>query len=250
METGLIEVEGIKIHYRLRGDGEPLLLLHGFTGASTDWQWVFEEPPIGYKLLEVDLRGHGLTTSSSHDFTFRQCAKDVIGVLSALKLKSIKAIGFSGGGQTLLHIATTAPEFIDSMVLVSSGHYFPDAARKYMTASTIESKSDADWQEMRRKHLHGDEQIRSLWSIGHSLKYSHEDVNFNTITLSLIKNKTLLVFGDRDPLYPIEIPIEMYKSIPNSYLWIVPNEGHAPIFGAAAPRFRKTALSFLNNEWS
>jgi pimeloyl-ACP methyl ester carboxylesterase len=250
MKEGLVEVEGIEIYYRFRGDGEPLLLLHGFTGAGTDWRWVFDEPPNGYKLLEVDLRGHGRSTNSSQNFTFRQCAKDVIALLCELNLNSIKAIGLSGGGQTLLHIATSEPEFIDSMILVSAGHYFPDAARQYMAASTIESKSDADWQEMRQRHLHGDAQILSLWSIGQSLKDSYEDVNFNTSTLSQIVAKTLLVFGDRDPLYPIEIPIEMYKSIPDCYLWIVPNGGHNPIFGAVAPIFRKNAISFLNNEWS
>ena len=46
---------------------------------------------------------------------------------------------------------------------------------------------------------------------------------------------TLIVYGDRDPLCPVEMSIEMYRAIPRSALWIVPNGGHGPIFFDAAP---------------
>ena len=51
--------------------------------------------------------------------------------------------------------------------------------------------------------------------------------------------------GDRDPLYPVEMALDIYRAIPSSALWVVPNGGHGPIFFAAAPQFVQTALSFL-----
>jgi pimeloyl-ACP methyl ester carboxylesterase len=63
--------------------------------------------------------------------------------------------------------------------------------------------------------------------------------------LSRIAAETLIVFGDRDPLYPVSLAVELYDAIPRSYLWVVPNGGHGPVFHAAAPQFASTALGFL-----
>jgi pimeloyl-ACP methyl ester carboxylesterase len=53
------------------------------------------------------------------------------------------------------------------------------------------------------------------------------------------------VFGDRDFLYPVSVAVELRESIPRSWLWVVPNGGHGPVFGDDAPLFEKTALAFL-----
>ena len=52
--------------------------------------------------------------------------------------------------------------------------------------------------------------------------------------------------GDRDPLYPVEISVEMAKAIPQSSLWIVPNSGHGAVIGEKWPEFLKTAAAFLS----
>ena len=54
--------------------------------------------------------------------------------------------------------------------------------------------------------------------------------------------------GDRDPLYPVEMAVDMYRAIPRSALWVVPKGGHGPIFFDAAPQFGQTALSFLRTQ--
>ena len=54
--------------------------------------------------------------------------------------------------------------------------------------------------------------------------------------------------GDRDRFFPVSIPVEMYRSIPRSYLWLVPNGGHVPIIEHAAA-FAQTALQFLRGDW-
>ncbi len=63
----------------------------------------------------------------------------------------------------------------------------------------------------------------------------------------LVSARTLIVHGDRDPLYPVELALEMYRSIPGSALWVVPNGGHGPIFGPLAAPFVGTAMAHLTS---
>src|ERR1019366_3125641 len=73
---------------------------------------------------------------------------------------------------------------------------------------------------------------------------SYDDMNFTAADLSKITACTLLVQGDHDPFYPIEISREMAKSIPRSSLWVVPNGSHVPI-GGRLPEFLERTLTFL-----
>ena len=70
-------------------------------------------------------------------------------------------------------------------------------------------------------------------------------MNFTRPYLSTVSARTLIVHGDRDQFFPVEIPLEMYRSIPNAQLWIIPQGGHVPIFDPLVP-FAPTALRFLN----
>jgi pimeloyl-ACP methyl ester carboxylesterase len=147
----IISVNGLQLHYEERGDGDPMLLLHGGTGIGSDWQAVFTGgDPDGFRVIVPDLRGHGRSTNPSRAFTFRQAALDMFALLDHLDITRVKAIGLS-------------------------------------------------------------------------------------------------MHGDRDPLYPVELALEMYRAIPSSALWIVPNGGHGPIFGAMAGPFVETALAHLRH---
>jgi pimeloyl-ACP methyl ester carboxylesterase len=103
-----------------------------------------------------------------------------------------------------------------------------------------------EWEIMRKRHKLRDEQIVALWDWARGMKDSHDDMNFTPTALSRITASTLIVYGDRDPLYPIEMAVEMYRAIPRSALWVVPNGGHGPVFFDAAPQFAKAALKFLH----
>src|SRR5262245_65640970 len=73
-----VAVNGVDLNYQAAGDGAPLLWLHGFMGAGLDWQYIFREPPAGFRLIAPDLRGHGASTNPSGEFSFRQAAHDVL----------------------------------------------------------------------------------------------------------------------------------------------------------------------------
>lgn len=237
------------MHVELRGDGEPLLLLHGGGGAGVNWRLVFDTPPDGYRLIVPDLRGHGRSTNPSRLITFGQLGLDVLALLDELQIARCKAIGMSLGAKTLLHAATLQPSRFEAMVLVSAAPYFPEATRAFMRAAAAAAHSEQEWALMRKWHVLGDDQIRALWEMPRQFADNREDMNFTPERLATIAARTLIVHGDRDPLYPVVLAAEMRAAIPRSYLWVVPNSGHGPIFGELTAPFIKTALTFLSGGW-
>ncbi len=244
-----ITVNEMQMYYILHGEGEPLLLLHGYTGSSGDWTFLFEDLAREYRLIIPDLRGHGRSTNPSHEFTYRQVALDVFALLDYLGVERFKAVGLSLGGNALLHMATQQPGRVEAMVLASAASYYPEQARLFMRDYTMDRFPDAERQRMRRVHIRGDEQIRELFRHGQSFKDNYDDMNFTPPYLSTITARTLIVYGDRDPLLPVHIALEQYAAIPHSYLWIVPNGSHLPVFNNPYVPFMTTVLPFLRGDW-
>ncbi len=127
-------INGIQMYYEIRGEGEPLVLLHGFTGAGSDWRYVFDLDDLAktWRLIIPDMRGHGGSTNPSGEFTHRQSALDMFALLDHLKIDKFKAIGLSGGGNSFLHMAVPQPSRVDAMVVISATTHFPDQARAIM----------------------------------------------------------------------------------------------------------------------
>lgn len=246
--TTTANVNGIQLYYRDHGAGEPLLLLHGFTGSGDDWQHVFPQPLAGFRVIVPDLRGHGRSTNPSGTFRFADVARDLFALLDRLGISRVKAIGMSAGAKTLLHMATQQPDRITAMVIVSGTPRFPDQARAIMRTMTEETRSSAEWEEMRGRHQLGDDQIRALWRHAREFADDREDMNFTAPSLAAIQARTLIVHGDRDPLYPVELAVELLRGIPRASLWVVPNGGHGPIFGEQAAPFASTAAAFLSTQ--
>jgi len=101
-------------------------------------------------------------------------------------------------------------------------------------------------QEMYRECAQrGDEQIRQLIAQFNAMHDDHDDMSFTAQSLSTIAARTLVVHGDRDRFFPVEVPVGIYRSIPNAALWIVPGGDHVPIYDSTVP-FTSTALRFLD----
>lgn len=242
----LVQLNDFDCYYERIGQGKPLLLLHGSSGIGHNWNAIFHHgPPRGFQLIVPDLRGHGRSNNPSGIFSFPQFAQDVFALLDYLAISSCAAIGMSLGAKILLHLATQQPERIEDMVLVSAAPYFPEQAREVMRRLAPETRSEEDWRQMRAWHTQGDEQIKALWNMEHNFKDCYQDLNFTPAYLSTIRAKTMIVHGDRDPLYPLELALSLYQSIPKSYLWVVPNAGHIPIYGDVRQSFIETTMAFL-----
>lgn len=245
-----VALDDMEMFYESRGDGTPLLLLHGGLGIGADWRHVFPTDPVGYRVIVPDLRGHGRSTNPGGTFTFRQCAADVIALLDHLELTEVAAIGLSMGAKTLLHVATRQPDRVGAMALVSATPYFPAAVRSMMakyTPAAFDALTTEERAALRARHVGGDDQVRQLYAMTHGFATSYDDMAFTPPLLATIRARTLIVHGDRDPLYPVELALELYRSIPRAALWVVPNGGHGPIFGALAPAFAQAALAHLQH---
>ncbi|MGD0435501.1 MAG: alpha/beta hydrolase [Bryobacteraceae bacterium] len=247
--THTTSVNGIEMYYETYGQDEPLVLLHGFLGSGADWGQVFKGAPDGYRSVIPDLRGHGRSTNPTGAFTMRRSAEDVLALLDALNIQRCKGIGVSAGAQTLLQMAAMKPDRVEAMVLVSGAHYFPEQARAIMRTVSPFNQSEEEWHVMRQRHKQGDDQIRALWKQANTFKDSYEDMTFTPPQLATIKARTLIVQGDHDPFYPVSLAVELFNAIPRSYLWIVPNGGHGPIFGERSAAFVETCLAFLRGAW-
>ncbi len=244
-----LAVNDMQMYYVSHGEGEPLVLLHGFTGSSGDWKLFLPDLAQGYRLIIPDLRGHGRSTNSLPTFTFRQAALDVFALLDYLGIGQCKAIGLSNGGNVLLHMATQQPERIAAIVLVSAVSYYPEQARTIMRAYTTDNLTDDEWRVLRQRHQHGDEQIRALFRQGRAFADDFQDMSFIPPRLATITARTLIVSGDHDPLVPVSIAVELFSAIPHSYLSIIPNGGHLPVFYDRRESFIKTVVPFLRGGW-
>ena len=237
-------LNGIELYFELHGTGEPVLLLHGFSGSSQDWAAVASDWSRDFQLIVPDLRGHGRSSVLATPFRHADASADILGLLDHLNVNTCKGLGVSGGGNVLLHMATRQPKRVEAMVLVSATPYFPAQARTIMRQYRDRLPPE-QWEVLRRRHPAGDTQIESLLASTMAFADSYDDMNFTPPYLSTIQARTLIVQGDRDPLYPVELSVEMAKAIPRSSLWIVPDAGHGPVSGARWPEFLKTAAEFL-----
>ena len=245
------DVNGYRMHYELDGDpsGEPLLWLHGWTGTGHDWKYIFKEPPGGSRLIGPDIRGNGASTGFQGTHSFRQSASDMFALLDRLGIPRIKAIGLSGGGITLLHMATQQPDRIEAMVVISAPPYFPEQARTIQRQFSFDLLGETEQTAMLERSKGGQKQIDWLMAQTRSMANTHTDVNFTSSLLETITARTLIVFGDADPLYPVRLAFELRESIPRAALWIVPNGGHGPVFGSNAKLFTEIASDFLGGDW-
>ena len=243
------QINGIEMYYEVYGEGEPLVMLHYFGGSGTIWKPFVPEFSKHYKLVIPDLRGHGRSSILTGKFTHKQSALDVYALLDQLGIKEFRGIGTSTGGMTLLHMATQQPDRVKAMVVVGATPYWGEPCREIMRAAKWDDVTPAELEESRKVHRRGDEQIQAIVKQFHDFQFSYDDMNFTPPYLSTIKARTLIMHGDRDKFFPVDIPVTMYRSIPQSYLWIVPNGGHTFLHDEAHASYADGLLRFFKGEW-
>ena len=249
-EKHRIEMNGAQIAYVDVGQGDPLLLLHGFGEHSGTWEPLVAELSKEYRLVIPDLRGHGESTNPLPNFTHGDAARDVSGLLDELELTEVRAVGFSSGGMVLLHMATAEPERFTALALVGTTPYLPEGAREIMRGLDAEAMPMAQLDAMGL--VHGDTaQARLLLRQFVDMEDSYSDINFTPPLLSTITAHTLVIHGDRDPFFPVSIPVGVYEAIPESFLLVFPNLGHEPFPRDTAGRryYVESLLRFFRGEW-
>jgi pimeloyl-ACP methyl ester carboxylesterase len=240
-----VQVNGVSIYYETYGKGSPLVLLHGFTQNHCIWYNLIDSLSSDYMLIIPDMRGHGKSTNPNGKFTHHDSALDIYALLDKLGIDKLDAIGYSSGGITLLHMATQQPDRISNLVLISTSSYYSNSARQILRSFTYENLNAQQLSYFRSIHERGDEQIKQILSQLNNFADTYNDLNFTTPYLSTIKSRTLIILGDSDPLFSIEEALNMHRSIPNSSLWIVPNQDHNLI--TTTTLWQTSSLSFIRH---
>jgi pimeloyl-ACP methyl ester carboxylesterase len=114
---------GVRIHYRDQGDpnGEPIVLVHGFAASLYDWQDWAQRLDGHYRVISLDLPGHGLTSAPKG---YRPHMDDLVGTVDALTtrlgVKHFVLVGNSMGGGVAWNYALQHPDRLDGLVLEDS----------------------------------------------------------------------------------------------------------------------------------
>jgi 3-oxoadipate enol-lactonase len=121
-----ITVDGVRLacHVWGRADAPPLVLLHGLGGQASGWDAVAPELARSFRVLAVDLRGHG-DSDRPGDYSFELMRDDVLGVLDQLGLDRVNLLGHSMGGTVAYLIAQQEPGRIARLVLEDTPPPFP-----------------------------------------------------------------------------------------------------------------------------
>jgi len=121
---------------------------------------------------------------------------------------------------------------VNAMVVISAPAVFPPQARAIQRTFSEAMLSDSERARMRVRHRRAG-QFELLIAQVHAFADGDEP-GLTPTDLRTISADTLIVFGDHDPLYPVSLAFDVHAAIPSSYLWVVPNGGHGPVFGAGA----------------
>ena len=105
-----VDAGGLRVHVAEAGEGEPLVLLHGWPQHWWCWRHVVPLLSGRYRLVMPDLRGHGWTGAPSSGYDKEQLATDLLGTLDALELPRVGLVGHDWGGFTGFLAALRAPE--------------------------------------------------------------------------------------------------------------------------------------------
>lgn len=116
-----MNIRGIHYHVDVMFDGEPLVLLHGFTGSSLNWKQVINEF-AGYKLILIDIIGHGLTECPEKPSRYKmeEVVEDLATILNELQIERANFLGYSMGGRLALSFAAIHSSRVKKLILESS----------------------------------------------------------------------------------------------------------------------------------
>jgi pimeloyl-ACP methyl ester carboxylesterase len=119
----------INVHFEDKGTGKAVVLLHGFLENSTMWKEISEELSKKYRVICIDLLGHGETENLGYIHTMETQAEMVKAVLNHLKLRKYILIGHSMGGYIALAFAKLFPKNVKGISLMNSTA-LPDTEEK------------------------------------------------------------------------------------------------------------------------
>jgi pimeloyl-ACP methyl ester carboxylesterase len=132
----------VKIYYVTEGEGEPVVLIHGFTGSNNYWtaNGLFKELAKEYRVIAIDCRGHGKSDKPHDPAKYGQeMAADVVRLLDHLKIKQAHVVGYSMGGFITMKLLSEYPDRVLSATVGGAGGSQPvDVGTREAIAKSLE----------------------------------------------------------------------------------------------------------------
>lgn len=266
VETHWAAVNGTHLHYRIAGDGPPLLLLHAGICDSRMWDEQVDEFARTHRVVAPDLRGFGLSKMVAGAYAHRH---DVRGLMDHLGLSSAILVGVSMSGRTAVDVALEDSDRVDALILVAaalSGYQFEDpgtiaaweatdsamAAGRQDEAAEIEIKT---WvagprreshriDPMLRRHVH-EMLIQSYATpadLGHEQPLDPPAIG----RLHELRMPTLIIVGDEDVPDILSIADRLAAGIPRAQKIIMTGTAHLPNMEQPA-LFNRIVREFLGD---
>jgi pimeloyl-ACP methyl ester carboxylesterase len=117
-----VPIHGHEVGYRIAGDSdEALVLIHGLTGSSTTWRAVMPTLAERFTVIAPDLLGHGESAKPRGDYSLGAFASGIRDLLVTLGIERATVVGHSLGGGVAMQLAYQFPERCERLVLVNSG---------------------------------------------------------------------------------------------------------------------------------
>src|SRR5579859_5006023 len=248
------KVNGVRIAYRVQGDGPPLVLLMGYRLNSAAWPPTFiKQLARRFTVITLDNRGTGLSDKPVKGYAIANMARDVCGLLDELKIAHVHMLGYSMGGAIAQEFVRQFPDRVLSLILCATTA--GGSRAKYATSSVVAVMRDLDG-------LSPEQAARRIWKVTYPPGYLEQhpdlaeaqmrrevalptplhaaDLQFQAFAefdgskaLSNIRCPTLVLTGDLDELISPQNSRMMAKLIPGARLTIIPGRGHRVMWEAS-----------------
>lgn len=263
-EMPYLSVEGLDIHYKERGRGFPVVLIHGYTGNLRNWILQVRALAKTYRTISSDLRGHGLSVKPTQreDYSLELFAADVYGLLEALAVPECYLVGHSMGGMVAQEFILRHPEMVRALVLVDTAADLPQGIPWEERARLLElartEGMEAVFEEMAHTPPLGSQLVEenpeliAVWreqflmtSLEGYLYCGQAIGNRRHLLeeLSQVRVPTLVICGELDDPF-LEPSQRMHQTIPDSELVIITGAAHTPTLEKPL-EFNEVLLSFL-----
>jgi len=263
--TGRATLKGVDYHYDVRGQGEPLLLLHGGLGSSDMFEPLLPILGQGRQVIAVDLQGHGRSSLGNRPIRCEAIADDVAALLKRLGRAKVDVLGYSFGGCVGLRLAVQHPDLVRRLALVSTpfandGWYAEMRAQQAQVSAAMAPmmKETPMYKSYAAVAPKPDEFPRLLDAMGDFMRQKY-DWSADVQKLAKLNMPVMLVYGDGDMVRP-EHEVKFYQllggglkdagwnreSMPRNRLAILPDLTHYDIF--TSPRLAETVRPFLDGQ--
>jgi 2-succinyl-6-hydroxy-2,4-cyclohexadiene-1-carboxylate synthase len=265
-------VEGLRWEVRVRGTGAPLLLLHGFTGRGTSWGAHATALARRFRLVTVDLPGHGRSgiPSDTARASLERTADDLATILQRTRSVPAHVLGYSLGARIALRLAIAHPAIVGRLVLESPSagiagaterrarHTADAALADRLERGGIEAFVD-EWERqpifgsyatmppVRLARLHSERLRNRPAGLASSLRGAGQgSMEPLHDRLAKVQAPTLVIAGALEPVGHRRAA-DIAAGIPGARLGTVAGAGHAPHLETPTT-FRKIALAFLEED--